>query len=157
MNANQNNAEKDRFAPGKLLAIFTKTRIMSYIVIAVVIHVVVISALSVNYLLDKAFPSRVVERERLEKERLDAEKKADDDKRAAAAAARAPAASSNAPAADTNVAQAAGADSGAVSIASAAGVATNHPIIKETTEAAAPHELPKADDLGISITDTNPR
>ena len=157
MNATQNNAEKDRFAPGKLLAIFTNTRIMNYLVMAVVIHVVVIGALSVNYLLDKAFPSRVADRERVEKERQDAEKKAEEDKRAAAAAARAPAATSNAPAAGTNVAQAAAAVIGAAAAAAMAGVDTNHPIIKETTEAAAPNELPKANDLGISINDTNPR
>lgn len=150
MNAPKNNDEKDRFAPDKLLAIFKKTRFLNYLIAAVIIHVVVISGFSVSYLLDKSFPARVVAREQAEKDRLDAEKKVEEGKRAAAMT-NAPAAASNGAAIATSTSNTAPATDALITDN------TNNPIIKETTEAATLKELPKADDLGISITDTNPR
>ena len=57
------NSVESLYSPDKLLAGFTRSRFITYIIIAILLHVIILTATSVPYLLDQINPDRVTRRE----------------------------------------------------------------------------------------------
>ena len=170
MSAKLDHVEINETSPEQLLVVFSRGRILFWMAIAVLIHVVVIGSTSLNYIQDRWIdPEGARIRKEAAAAALDAEKKA---KAAAKAALRA--AATNAPgirASATNVpvaavtggvpvsvtATSAPAASAAVDEAAQLASRSNSAVIKRITATASSNELPRASELGISIEDTNPQ
>ena len=155
------NKDQARFSPDKLLSAFNGSNFIKFIILAIVLHVVFIGALSVNYLLDIMIPSRVERREEAAKNLKEQELK-EAEKLAAAKAGTNAIAAKTSTAGSNAVTKAAAGGSNAVPDAGDKGntnlsnVNTNSAIYKQATEPAKPEDIPKQpDDLGISISDTN--
>jgi len=125
--------QTQRLSPDKLLLDFSKTRILHYVALAVVIHLVLIAATSVGYIRDRWIdPEGATRRKAAQLEaRKAAEAKAAPPKPERAAA---PKAEQKAIPEDRK----------------------QTPVVKEITELPKKGEIPKEpDDLGISIDETN--
>jgi hypothetical protein len=140
-------------SPLRLLAGFAKGRIVRWIAVAAVAHVVLIGLLSMGYIRDRWIdPEGAAERKAAALAAQEALKKE-------AAAAKAPRA-----AGATGAVAGAGATTAAVIKATGTSTGTpeqipddrkDTPVVKRITEKAQPGEIPKQpDDLGISINDT---
>ena len=134
-------------SPLRMLAGFSKGRIVYWIGVAVVAHVVLIGLLSMGYIRDRWIdPDGAKERKAAAVAAQDALKK-----ESAAKIVR-PAVSTGA--ATTAVAKAMGASTGTTDQILAE--RTNAPVVKRITEKAQPGEIPaQPNDLGISIGDTD--
>jgi len=141
----------DRMAPQKLLEPFAKGKVVRFVFLALLIHVVVIGAFSTRYIyytwIDPEAGKALKEAE--EREAAEAEK-------GHQAVTGSPAASNGtAIAGSTNTPQSQG------SVTSDKELVEKHgdkPVVKAITETATPDEIPKAptpDGLGISLDDTN--
>ncbi len=158
-------------SPQKLLIGFSRDRIIFWISVAVVAHIIFISALSLGYIRDTWIdPDGAAKRKADAVAAVEAAKKAEAEKNAKPTVATGTVAKA---AATGTVAQAGVAATG--SVAATTGVVTadgnttgtteqimderkNSPIVKKITEKATPDEIPKQpSDLGISIDDTNVR
>ena len=167
MATNQNDSETRAVSPDQLLVTFSRGRILFWMGIAVLIHVVVIGGTSVGYIRDRWIDP---EGAKLRREAAAAALAAEKAKAQAAARPAAPqAASSNAVAVATN-APASGAPTNAPAATNAAAATPaagdeaselaahkNTTVVKRITEAASTNEIPKKPELGISLEDTNPR
>jgi hypothetical protein len=141
--------DMERLAPQKLLEPFAKGKVIRFVILAVVIHVVVIGAFSTRYVyynwIDREAGKALKEAEALEV----AERKAGPataapiaTNRAAAPAAPKGSAPQTTGTSDKELVEKHG----------------DKPVVKAITEAASPDEIPKAptpDGLGISLEDTN--
>jgi hypothetical protein len=133
------------YSPDKLLAIFTKTRFIFYLGIALAVHVIIIAATSIGYINDNWIDPKGAAR------RLEELAAAAKTNQAAFAATNKPAGS---------------AGTGTVAATAASGPAgtnisadrTNSLMMKQITAAAKPEEIPSITNaLGISLEDTNPQ
>ena len=142
----QNNDMKLVHSPDKLLVGFAKTGFLRFLLISVAVHIVIILLLSLSYIRDQIDPEGA-ERRKAEALALQQVSAAQTQAVAAAqtqdvAAAAAPSEGEKKPAEAQQLPQ----DS-----------RTNSLIVKQITELPKPEEVPAApDDLGISISDTNP-
>jgi len=136
-------------SPQKLLVGFSKDRIIFWITIAVGVHIVLISALSLGYIRDRWIdPEGAVERKAAALAASEALKK-----EAAAAKAVRPAVS---PSATTSAVAKVTSSSSNGTTAQILDERKDSPVVKRITEKAQPGEIPvKPDDLGISISDTD--
>jgi hypothetical protein len=159
-------------SPQKLLIGFSRDRIIFWISVAIVAHIVFIGALSLGYIRDTWIdPTGAAKRKEAAAAAVEAAKKeAEAAKHAAAGKVAKPSAPTGAvanAAATTGVVAQVGAATAAVARAEGTSTGTteqimhdrqNTPIIKAITEKASPEEIPnQPNDLGISINDTNVR
>ena len=150
------NSIESLYSPDKLLTGFTRSRFITYLIMAVVIHVIILTATSVPYLLDQINPERV---NRREAKALEAQQAADAKKKttggAVSNASAAYIGATNVPTSvSTGIVAKARVPAGGVSVSNDR---TNTAVMKQITEIAKPEEIPSAPgDLGISIQDTNP-
>ena len=135
-------------SPQKLLVGFSKDRIIFWITIAVGVHIVLISVLSLGYIRDRWIdPEGAVERKAAALAASEALKK-----EAAAAKVVRPVVAPSA--ATSAVAKATSTSTGTP--AQILEDRKDTPVVKRITEKAQPGEIPvKPDDLGISISDTD--
>jgi hypothetical protein len=150
----------ERMSPDKLVAGFSRSRIMAGVFLSIIVHLVVLGATSIDYLHGVVDPDWKIEQERKRQAELDAKKVQELKERLEAAPAPA--------------APAAGATEGSTTGEEGAKTEGDRgeqkemseqermmkergdsKIIKTITETASPDELPKEPDLGISIEDTN--
>lgn len=148
------NSEINAVSPEHLLVVFSRGRIMLWMGVAVLIHVVVIGVTSVGYIRDQWIdPEGAKARKEAAAAALEAEKaKLAPPVRPATSAAStnnqasavpAPLPVTNAPAAVDETAQLA--------------ARRDTKVVKRITEAASSNEIPQKPDLGILLEDTNPR
>lgn len=156
----------DAVAPEQLLVVFSRGRILFWIAVAVVIHVVVIGVTSVGYIRDHWIdPEGAKVRKEAAAAALAAEKAKEKPQPPSAPAASntpAPAASAtNAPAASATNAATGSATNGTPaaegSEAAQLEARRNTTVVKRITEAATSNEIPQKPELGISLEDTNLR
>ncbi len=160
MASKQESQEIKAVSPEQLLVVFSRGRIMLWMGVAVLIHVVVIGVTSVGYIRDRWIDPDGA------KARKEAAAAAEAAAKAAAKAALAPKpAATNAPAAvaaATNPPPAVAATNGAGAGAAGDDAAVlqqrrDTTVVKRITEAASSNEIPAKPDLGISLEDTNLR
>lgn len=127
----------ERLSPDELVSSFSKSHLIRWFLVALLLHAVVIGGLSLGNIRDLIDPEGAKTR-------------------AAAAVAAAKAASAPAPA--PVAAEPAAAETPTTGPTPPSGSAELSPIERATSEAARPDEIPTApDDLGLSIEDTNPQ
>jgi len=157
------SSEIDQLSPDELVGGFSKTGIIKFLLISVLVHVVLFGATSTGYLyetylyyFDRPAYDAMVEAQ--EKEAREAQKKAQAEKAGATAPAQTQvAAEANSEAANGESTEPAD----ATADPNMEGIPEDkrdNPVVQKLTEVAKPDEIPEApgDDLGISIDETNP-
>lgn len=138
--------------PQRLVANFTKNRVLLCIVLALGLHALVIAGTSVDYIYynminQEAGRARVALREKEQEERKEAERREQLKKVEAVRAARATKASAS---------NASTKDDSKLSHDELMAKHKDAPVVKRVTEVASPDEIPDApDDLNISLEDTS--